>query len=391
MVAVITTGYSIRRHFTYNENKVEAKLAECIGAGNYPVDVDKMTRTMKLNRLLKRKSLNDNVKRHSIHLSLNFSPDDVGLTKDRLLQIADDYMLKIGFEGQPYLVYRHHDAGHPHIHLVSLTIRRDGSTIDTHYIGSRRSKKACMDIERSYGLIIATERKNEQTHKLKQLSAKKIIYGRTETKSAISNVLNVVLDYYRYASLYELNAILRLYNVKADRCGKNSRTYQKGLVYKILDENGKPTGIPIAASSFYRSPTLKFLEKNFKSHTIKPAACKLRITNAIEAALLAKKNSMQAFTKALEKSGIHTVFKKDKRGNICGIVYVDHQTKCAFDGSTLGKHYSIKVIQARWVLKKTCKLRPLSYPVQTKCTETRPQEWPVIEIKTLPLHSMLLS
>jgi hypothetical protein len=31
-------------------------------------------------------------------------------------------MDKIGFGDQPYLVYRHLDAGHPHIHIVTKTL-----------------------------------------------------------------------------------------------------------------------------------------------------------------------------------------------------------------------------------------------------------------------------
>ena len=58
MVAVIKTGHSIHRILNYNENKVKQGVAECIGAGNYPVDPDKMSFTMKLNRFLKQMELN---------------------------------------------------------------------------------------------------------------------------------------------------------------------------------------------------------------------------------------------------------------------------------------------------------------------------------------------
>lgn len=374
MVAIIKIGYSIRQHFAYNENKVKTRLAELIGAGNYPADTDKMTASMKLNRLLKLKELNENVKCHSVHISLNFSPNDAGLTKAKLLQIADDYMQKIGFEGQPYLVYQHYDAGHPHIHLVSVNVRKDGSRIKTHYIGSNRSFKACREIEKSFGLIPAAgQLKTKQSYKSTPVLATKLVYGRTETKQAISNVLDAVLNNYHYASLPELNAILRLYNIKADRCGKNSRTYRnRGLVYKILDEKGKPAGIPIKASSFYRRPTLSFLEKKFQSHTLKPASSKLRITNAIDMTLLGKsKKSLKGLIEALSKIGIQAVLQKKRDEATCSITYVDHQTKCVFTGSTLGKQYSIKAIQARCGSEKAFELKSRDYYTQTKATRLR--------------------
>jgi hypothetical protein len=36
-------------------------------------------------------------------------------------------MERIGFGRQPYLVYRHFDADHPHIHIVTNTIRADSA------------------------------------------------------------------------------------------------------------------------------------------------------------------------------------------------------------------------------------------------------------------------
>ena len=60
-------------------------------------------------------------------------------------------MNKIGFVEQPFLVYKHEDAGHPHIHIVSTTIKGDGSRINTHNIGRNQSEKQeeklknCMD------------------------------------------------------------------------------------------------------------------------------------------------------------------------------------------------------------------------------------------------------
>ena len=61
-------------------------------------------------------------------------------------------------------------------------------------------------------------------------------------------MLNRVLKTYKYTSLPELNAVLKLYNVMADRCSENSMVYQnRGLLYCILDDNGKPVGVPIKA------------------------------------------------------------------------------------------------------------------------------------------------
>lgn len=349
MVAIIKTGSSIHNIFNYNENKVKQQLAECIGERNYPLDVNQMSITMKLNRLLKQVALNDNVKRNSVHISLNFDPSETAsLSKEKLMNIANTYMEQIGFGQQPYLVYQHHDSGHPHIHIVSIKIREDGSRIDTQNIGRNQSETARKAIEKSFGLVVAEGRQKKPNYELQPISMGKLRYGKTETKKAISNVLDAVLNSYKYSSLPELNAVLQQYNVYADRGNENSRIFkEKGLVYRILDKKGKPIGVPIKASDFYNKPTLKFLEEKFISNKTSVLSNRNRVKNVIDLTLLGNKISLPELVKALEKEGINTVFRKNTEEIIYGITYVDHTTKCVFNGSALGKQYSAKAIQER--------------------------------------------
>lgn len=347
MVAIIKTGHSIHNIFNYNENKVKQGVAECIGEGNYPVDVDKMSTTMKLNRFLKQAALNDNVKRNSVHISLNFDPSE-NYSKDKLMEIANTYMKKIGFGEQPYLVYQHYDSGHPHIHITSIKIKADGSRIDMQNIGRNQSETARKEIEKSFGLVVAEGRKKNQNIEVQPISMGKVRYGRIQSKKAISNVLAEVISSYKYASLAELNAVLKQYNILADRGHEDSRIFKaKGLVYRILDENGKPIGVPIKASDFYFKPTLKSLEGKFASNDKNEASDIRRVKNAIDMAFLRTKISLTDLVQLLEKEGINTVFRKNAEGLLYGITYVDHTTKCVFNGSVLGKQYSAKAIQER--------------------------------------------
>jgi len=181
MVAVIKTGSSLRRIVNYNEQKVNAGVAECILAANYPKDLEWLTLPNKLNRLLNQADLNENVTRNSVHISLNFDPSE-NLTHDQLRDIATTYMREIGFGEQPYLVYQHHDAGHPHIHLVTLKVRADGSRIDMQNIGRNQSEKARKELEETYGLVKAEYHKQRQNYELKPVSVQKVQYGRSETK-----------------------------------------------------------------------------------------------------------------------------------------------------------------------------------------------------------------
>jgi hypothetical protein len=70
--------------------------------------------------------------------------------------------------------------------------------------------------------------------------------------------------------------------------------------------------------------------------------------NAVDLLLLKQANkSLPELMKALQKENIHVVLRQNDNGIIYGITYVDHKTKCVFNGSHLGKQYSANAIQQR--------------------------------------------
>jgi hypothetical protein len=280
MVTKITTPKSINRALNYNEQKVKAGKAECLYAGNFLNEANELNFYQKLQRFEHQNSLNQKAKTNTLHISLNFDLQDK-LSRENLVEIASGYMDKIGFGEQPYLVYEHHDAGHAHLHIVTSSIQCDGRRIDTFNIGKTKSETARKELEKQYNLVPAERKKLEfkkdqiidadLQHRI--VSAERVQYGKMETKRAIQNVLDVVIDQYKYSSIAELNAVLRQYNVVADRGKEDSIIYQKkGLYYRALDDGGNKIGVPIKASLFHQKPTLNFLEEKFKQNeSLKPA------------------------------------------------------------------------------------------------------------------------
>ena len=344
MVARINTSKNISKALNYNEHKVQQGKAEILSAPGFLKEADEMNFYEKLARFESLTSLNERTETNTLHVSLNFDPSEK-LSSEKLVAIACAYMQKIGFSNQPYLVYQHHDAGHPHIHIVSTNIEKDGKRISMHNMGRNQSEKARKEIEISFGLVKASDKKNMDLTKLEAINARKVIYGKSETRRAISNVLGPVIHHYKFSSLPEFNAILKLYNITADRGQEGSRIYNhKGLTYRVLDEQGNKVGVPQKASSFFMKPTLTFLEKKFIQNEPLKQPYKKRLTNAINWTLLSKPVNLNNVIKALEKESISVVLRQNKDGLIYGITYVDQKTKCVFNGSDLGKEFSAKAI-----------------------------------------------
>jgi hypothetical protein len=349
MVARIKRGSSLSRTLNYNEQKVKRGEAECINAVGYPKDLDQLSFYDKLNRLEHQAALNERITANSVHISLNFADADK-LDQEKLKTIADTYIQMIGFGKQPYLVYEHKDAGHQHIHIVTTNIRADGCKIEMNNIGRNQSEKARKTIEVLYGLTKAEQQKQTQSQRQKPdpFGPLRVQYGKNGTKQAISNVLEYVTQEYKFTSLGELNAILQLYNVAADPGEKDSRLRQhKGLLYRVLDENGNKIGTPIKASAFWHKPTLANLEKKYAKNEILRVQHKKHIKVNIDWALRNGKLTLEELKQTLARERIEMVVQRTEEGKAYGVTFVDFRSKSAFKGSDLGKEYSANGLEQR--------------------------------------------
>ncbi len=347
MVAKITTPKSIEAALNYNERKVQKGNAACLHAANYLKDAKEMNFYQKLAGFERLNSLNERATTKTLHVSLNFDPSEK-LAEIKLLKIASDYMEKIGFGNQPYLVYKHEDAGHPHIHIVSTTIKHDGSRINTHNIGRNQSEKARKEIEKTYGLIRAERQQQLMKPGIKSVDVENAIYGKSETKRSISNVVGAVFSQYKFASLPEFNAALKQFNVVADRGKEEGRIYKKrGLVYRILDANENKVGVPIKASSVSCKPILDNLEKKFTANENPKETLKPFVKTKLNDCLSKSPSNMKELIEHLKQKNIYTLLRQNAEGRLYGITFVDNQNKVVFNGSDLGKGYSAAAIQSR--------------------------------------------
>lgn len=341
MVAKIKSGKSLKGALTYNEKKVLAGTAVLLEASGYHEGAAELTFQEKLFRLQDLAERNQRVRTHTLHVSLNF---DIGenLPSDVLISIAGRYMDGIGFSGQPFLVYQHFDAGHPHIHLLSTNIDRDGQRISLHNLGRTKSEITRKAIESEFNL-----RKGQDAKVMPTAKMAPIRYGETDSKRAIANIVRSVADQYRFTSIPELNAVLQQYNVLADTGSKRSVMHKHaGLRYWITDGSGVKLGVPIKASSLAGKPTMKRLEQRFLLNATLRRSFKEQVRSKVEQAIGQSAN-ISSLQKALGQVGIHSVVRRTDTGLIYGFTVVDNELKTVFNGSDLGKAYSAAAIASR--------------------------------------------
>jgi len=335
---------TISKALNYNEQKVAQNNAELIHSSGFLTETNRLTFHDKLNRFEQLNELFSESKSNTLHVSLNFDPSE-NLSNSQLSAIADRYMEGLTLENQPYIVYKHTDAGHPHIHIVSTMIRPDGTRVPTHNIAKRLSEPTRKAIEKEFGLVPANAHQKKESYRLQPVDIQKVIYGTQPTKQAMRDVLQYVGHQYKFTSLPEYNAVLRQYNILADQGGKDSRTYRHGgLVYRVLDDQGNKLGVPVKASQYHFKPTLANLEKKYEHNKTAREQDLPKMRQKVDWALQQHPSSLRDFTDGLQKEDIELVIRQNAQGVVYGLTYVDNQLKTVANGSDLGKGYSANAI-----------------------------------------------
>jgi len=342
MLALIAYEHNAHAPLQYNERKVVQGMAEVIGAENFIKGPDRLRLEDKLARFEQRTSLNERTENNMVHISVNFGKTEQ-LSNEKMREIAMAYMKEMKFGDQPYILYRHYDAGHTHMHIVSTNIRADGDQIRIGKKEITRSHDISRRLEKEFRLQPSRRSGPEEKPLFEVDHAQKVIYGEPGLKRAVSDVLNTVVNHYRYRSFDELNAVLKLYNVEANQGHEGSRLRAVGgVIYHALDDHGKRIGKPIKASLFHLKPTLRHLEERFRVNEHLGQEAKERIEMAVEWSLSGRPPDWEGFREGLARQGISIVPAEDGK-----LFFVDHQEKAVFDGKALRNDYDTDSLRNR--------------------------------------------
>ena len=282
-------------------------------------------------------------KKPVIHISLNPHPDD-SLTDEQFSAIAWEYIEKMGYANQPFIVYKHEDIDRHHLHIVTLAVDERGKKINdgnNFYISTRILK----ELEQKYGLIPAQMRKEKEVFRLQ-----KVCYGDGENlKKQLVSVIRPAAKFYHCPSFKEYRALLSTYNICVEELkGEMYGKLYNGLVYFATDDKGKKVGNPFKASLFGKAVGYEALQKSFKASKEKLKEKHLAPkTKEVVAGALRRSATKEDFRDNLYRKGIDVLFRENDEGRLYGITFIDHSNGCVVNGSRLGKELSANAV-AEW-------------------------------------------
>jgi len=287
---------------------------------------------------------NLNTEKHTLHISLNPDPKD-NVSDDKYREMAQQYMSKMGYGEQPFIVFKHTDIDRSHIHIVSVCVDENGKKISDKF-EKMRSMNVCRELEKQHNLIPATDRERQQNDKI----FKPVDYKAGDVKSQIASVVRHLPNYYQFQTLGEYNALLSLFNITTEKVeGELQGKQQEGLLYIPLNEQGERAGHPFKASLFGKNAGLPALELHFAKckTTLKDTPAKQTLKSAVTIALQSTSDEL-IFKKQLAEQGINVVVRRNDTGRIYGITFIDHNSKTVWNGSRLGKELSANTFNDYW-------------------------------------------
>ena len=162
MIAKIVTGSNFNGAINYILDK--GKNAEIIDSYGIRLKDNNSI----INSFNTQLELNPNISKPVYHISLDFSAQDLNnLTNEKMKVIARDYMKKMNINDTQYIIVRHYDKEHPHIHLCINRIDNNGKSI-TNKNDRYRSEKICKELTVSNGLYYASGKEKVKVHRLKE-------------------------------------------------------------------------------------------------------------------------------------------------------------------------------------------------------------------------------
>lgn len=220
MIAKLTKGRGFRGALAYllEGSKGTTREGACIVGGNMSgIDVRQLAAEFGVLRKL-RPTLGKAV----CHASISLSPQDRRLTDADLDFIARRFVLGMGYEECPFVVVRHEDTAHQHIHIVASRINTRCEVVsDAH--DYKRAEKIMRELEEAYLLHSPTESLNQRkegTDAVDRPQSRGAMTMKDEIRRAVDEAVREAKNMKGFVAACEARGVETIPNISGRRvCG----------------------------------------------------------------------------------------------------------------------------------------------------------------------------
>jgi hypothetical protein len=172
----------------YNQNKVDKGEAIVLDTNLSSESVIKQTKEFNIVRQQK-----PNLSKAVYHVSLNLPYEDANkLSDEKFANLAIDYLEGMGFNENQYIVYKHFDVEHSHIHIVANRVNFSGNVVSDSQ-DYKRSEALIRKLEQKYNLTELVRK--EQSNVLSKGEIEKCLRtGDVPERLELQNILIEILN-----------------------------------------------------------------------------------------------------------------------------------------------------------------------------------------------------
>lgn len=212
-------------------------------------------------------SLLNETKNKFVHIPISLTKEDI-VSDEKFIDISENYLNKMGFNNQPYLIVRHFDSANPHVHIITTRVKENTKLIDSKN-DRWKNKKVARSIEKEFGLSVVSNIKVKgNIKKFRTTKEYKFETDAGSQKKYIKDCINFIVGNYNITSFNTFIALLKEYEVKAHI--NETKTGKKGISFQIITKDSSlksefinPT---IPGNRIYSNYTYPKLNDNFKKN-----------------------------------------------------------------------------------------------------------------------------
>ena len=324
----------------YNQNKVAKGVADIIGSYNF--DNNRNTIRDFERTFARYERMNIRTENISFQMAINPNPDvpSEQLSDSDALAFAKELMQGLGFNEQPVIVYKHKDIDRVHYHVVSIKTNKKGRKIKDSF-SELKLQKLLKKLSKKYHYVIGNEEKKK---KLKIPT-----WLRFNTKAGnVTKQYKALFDEaltYKFTTFKQFQTIMEGMGVNV----KLTEGNDFHLIFQGLDDKGEKSTKRISEITMKQDLYLQ-MEDRIQENKVKrplseeenarPLATLERVDLTTAYCLQHAKNIGQ-YQRILSNVGIQVGLSRTPDGGIFGITFVDKESKTAYKGSELKRHFSL--------------------------------------------------
>lgn len=188
MIAKQIKGVDFYNVLKYNQSKVDKGEAIVLDTNLASNSVVQQAKEFNVIRQLK-----SNLSKAVYHVSLNLPYNDTNkLSNHEFSNLARDYLEGMGFDENQYIVYKHFDVDHSHIHIVANRVNFSGNVVSDSQ-DYKRSEALIRKLEQKYNLTELVRK--EQSNVLSKGEIEKCLRtGDVPERLELQNILIEILN-----------------------------------------------------------------------------------------------------------------------------------------------------------------------------------------------------